>query len=154
MCSLLVSLVKASLLNILWQSLAYLQGYPSFFCCLGFLAILIAIVADIAQHIGCFTGIKESVISITILALGTSIPGSTQWANTRKKKSFIGMVVATVIMHWWRFHCARTCSTRRARVSKGILVSLSVLHTNSLYLNEDMSIMQHPLPYDSLLHHL
>jgi hypothetical protein len=86
MCSLLVSLVKASLLNILWQSLAYLQGYPSFFCCLGFLAILIAIVADIAQHIGCFTGIKESVISITILALGTSIPGSTQWANTRKKK--------------------------------------------------------------------
>ena len=54
---------------------AYCRGWPSFFCSLAFLAALTALVVDVAQQIGCFTGVRDSVIANTVLALGTSIPG-------------------------------------------------------------------------------
>ena len=39
------------------------------------LALLTALVLDVAQQIGCFTGVRDSVVANTVLALGTSIPG-------------------------------------------------------------------------------
>ena len=50
------------------------------------LAALTALVVDVAQQIGCFTGVRDSVIANTVLALGTSIPGGVSIAHDAERK--------------------------------------------------------------------
>ena len=63
---------------------AYCRGWPSFVCSLAFLAALTALVVDVAQQIGCITGVRDSVIANTVLALGTSIPGGVSIAHAER----------------------------------------------------------------------
>jgi solute carrier family 8 (sodium/calcium exchanger) len=49
-------------------------GWPCFFFSLFMIAILTAIVGDLASIFGCLVGLKDSVTAITFVALGTSLP--------------------------------------------------------------------------------
>ena len=53
-----------------------LRGWPTFITSIGCIGLLTAIIGDIASHFGCFSGIKDSVTAITVVALGTSVPGA------------------------------------------------------------------------------
>ena len=50
------------------------NGWLSFFISLGVIGLLTAIVGDLAGIFGCLVGLKDSVTSITFVALGTSLP--------------------------------------------------------------------------------
>ncbi|TRY71768.1 hypothetical protein TCAL_04773 [Tigriopus californicus] len=54
---------------------AYMGGWPTFICSLIGTGLLITIIADLASHLGCAIYLKDSVTAVTILALGTSVPG-------------------------------------------------------------------------------
>ena len=54
------------------------------------LALLTALVLDVAQQIGCFTGVRDSVVANTVLALGTSIPGGVSGAEHAEVKGLGG----------------------------------------------------------------
>ena len=46
------------------------------------IGILTAVIGDLAAHFGCYSHIKDSITAITIVALGTSVPGkSNLWQN-------------------------------------------------------------------------
>ena len=45
---------------------------------------------DVAQQIGCFTGVRDSVVANTVLALGTSIPGGVSMAEHAEVKGLGG----------------------------------------------------------------
>ncbi|XP_078488536.1 sodium/calcium exchanger 2 isoform X2 [Ciona intestinalis] len=49
-------------------------GWACFGVSLGFIAILTAIVGDLAGIFGCIIGLKPTVVAITFVALGTSLP--------------------------------------------------------------------------------
>ena len=49
-------------------------GWLSFVCALGMIAILTAVIGDLASIFGCLVGLKPSVTAITFVALGTSLP--------------------------------------------------------------------------------
>merc|ERR1711997_946018 len=51
-----------------------LKGWPAFFCSIGGIGVLTAVIGDVAAHFGCISHIKDSVTAITIVALGTSVP--------------------------------------------------------------------------------
>ena len=51
------------------------RGYPAFFGSIVGIGFLTAIIGDVASHFGCFSQIRDSVTAITIVALGTSVPG-------------------------------------------------------------------------------
>ena len=51
------------------------KGWPSFvmsICCIG---VLTAVIGDVAAHFGCVSQIKEQITAITVVSLGTSVPG-------------------------------------------------------------------------------
>ena len=52
-----------------------LKGWPAFFGSITGIGILTAVIGDVAAHFGCISLIKDSVTAITIVALGTSVPG-------------------------------------------------------------------------------
>nr|XP_039253587.1 sodium/calcium exchanger 3-like [Styela clava] len=49
-------------------------GYPCFLCALVVIAILTALIQDLASIFGCLISLKPSVTAITFVALGTSLP--------------------------------------------------------------------------------
>lgn len=49
-------------------------GWLTFFVSLFFIAILTAIVGDVAAIFGCLVGLKDSITAISFVALGTSLP--------------------------------------------------------------------------------
>ena len=49
-------------------------GWPCFVFSLMMIAILTAVVGDLAGIFGCLVGLKDSVTAITFVALGTSLP--------------------------------------------------------------------------------
>ncbi|CAF3193790.1 unnamed protein product [Rotaria sp. Silwood2] len=49
-------------------------GWLTFFISLVFIAILTAIVGDVAAIFGCLVGLKDSITAISFVALGTSLP--------------------------------------------------------------------------------
>jgi len=53
-----------------------MDGWLSFVISIVWIGILTAVIGDIATHFGCFVGLKDSVTAITLVALGTSVPGS------------------------------------------------------------------------------
>ena len=50
-------------------------GWLSFFASIFGVGILTAVISDVASHFGCFTGMRDQVTAITVVALGTSVPG-------------------------------------------------------------------------------
>ena len=51
-----------------------LGGWLTFVVALGMIAILTAIVGDLASIFGCLVGLEDSITAITFVALGTSLP--------------------------------------------------------------------------------
>ena len=51
------------------------KGWPAFVTSILFIGLLTAVIGDVAAHFGCISQIKDSVTAITIVALGTSVPG-------------------------------------------------------------------------------
>jgi solute carrier family 8 (sodium/calcium exchanger) len=49
-------------------------GWPAFICSLVMIAVITAIIGDLATIFGCLVGLKDSVTAITFVALGTSLP--------------------------------------------------------------------------------
>jgi solute carrier family 8 (sodium/calcium exchanger) len=49
-------------------------GWLTFFISLIFIAILTAVVGDVAAIFGCLVGLKDSITAISFVALGTSLP--------------------------------------------------------------------------------
>ena len=52
-----------------------LKGWPAFITSIFFIGFLTAVIGDVAAHFGCVSQIKDSITAITIVALGTSVPG-------------------------------------------------------------------------------
>lgn len=50
-------------------------GWACFTVSIIFIGILTAFIGDIASHFGCTIGLSDSVVAITFVALGTSLPG-------------------------------------------------------------------------------
>lgn len=52
-----------------------LGGYVAFVVSILVIGVLTAFIGDLASHLGCSVGLKDSVTAIAFVALGTSIPG-------------------------------------------------------------------------------
>ena len=52
----------------------YAGGWLSFVIALVFIGLIVVVVAEFANLLGCALGIKQSVTAITFVALGTSLP--------------------------------------------------------------------------------
>ena len=53
-----------------------MQGWPCFVVSIAAIGVCTAVIGDVAAQFGCFTLMKDTVSSITIVALGTSVPGN------------------------------------------------------------------------------
>lgn len=62
-------------------------GYPCFFTSVVCIGIMTALINDVASHLGCTVGLKDSVTALTFVSLGTSLPGTVFIFN--KDSSFI-----------------------------------------------------------------
>lgn len=92
-----------------------MDGYPCFvFSILG-VGLLTAIIGDVASHIGCNIGLKDSVNAILFVALGTSIPG---------KGCLLAMVATTLVVARFRDNTARIINCCNM-LSSVVAVSLS-----------------------------
>lgn len=54
----------------------YYNGWLCFFAAIFMIGVLTAVIGDLAAHFGCTVGLKDSVTAISLVAMGTSIPGS------------------------------------------------------------------------------
>ncbi len=61
--------ISALLLDI-WD------GYVTFVVSIIGIGVLTAFIGDLASHLGCTVGLKDSVTAIAFVALGTSVPGT------------------------------------------------------------------------------
>ncbi|MEQ2195553.1 Sodium/calcium exchanger 1 [Xenoophorus captivus] len=73
-------------LTVFWKVLfafvpptEYWNGWACFFVSISLIGVLTAVTGDLASHFGCTIGLKDSVTAVVFVALGTSVPGKTQW---------------------------------------------------------------------------
>ena len=59
------------------------------------IGVLTAVIGDLASHFGCFSHMKDSIIAITFVALGTSVPGRWKFNNNWAIKVFQWLVYYT-----------------------------------------------------------
>lgn len=52
-----------------------LGGWACFVTSIAVIGLLTALVGDLASHFGCTVGLRDSVTAISLVALGTSVPG-------------------------------------------------------------------------------
>jgi len=53
-------------------------GWACFVVSIIFIGLLTMVIGDLASHFGCTIGLADSVVAITFVALGTSLPGMSQ----------------------------------------------------------------------------
>ena len=63
-------------------------GWVSFLLSICGIGVLTAVIGDVASHFGCYSGMRDQVTAITIVALGTSVPGGSN-PGARNAKNFI-----------------------------------------------------------------
>ena len=51
------------------------DGYVAFVVSILLIGVLTALIGDLASHMGCTVGLKDTVTAVAFVALGTSIPG-------------------------------------------------------------------------------
>uniref|UniRef100_A0A2P2HZ93 Sodium-calcium exchanger n=1 Tax=Hirondellea gigas TaxID=1518452 RepID=A0A2P2HZ93_9CRUS len=68
-------------ITVLWKIIfslipptGFYNGYPAFALSIAGVGLVTAIIGDIASHVGCTIGLKDSITAICIVALGTSVP--------------------------------------------------------------------------------
>ena len=52
-----------------------LGGWACFIVSIVVIGVMTALIGDLASHFGCTVGLKDSVTAISIVAMGTSLPG-------------------------------------------------------------------------------
>lgn len=52
-----------------------MNGWLCFITSIFVIGAITAVIGDLASHLGCTTGLKDSVTAISFVALGTSVPG-------------------------------------------------------------------------------
>ena len=57
-------------------------GWACFVASIVMIGLLTMIIGDVASHFGCTIGLADSVVAITFVALGTSLPGKYNKNNT------------------------------------------------------------------------
>ena len=50
-------------------------GYPCFVFSVVAIGIMTSLIGDVASHLGCTVGLKDSVTALAFVSLGTSLPG-------------------------------------------------------------------------------
>lgn len=59
-------------------------GWACFVASIVMIGVLTMVIGDVASHFGCTIGLADSVVAITFVALGTSLPGKkTKQSNTK-----------------------------------------------------------------------
>lgn len=53
-----------------------LMGYATFVISILGIGVVTAVIGDLASHLGCTIGLKDTVTAIGFVALGTSVPGT------------------------------------------------------------------------------
>ena len=53
------------------------------------IGVLTAVIGDLAAHFGCYSHIKDKITAITIVALGTSVPGKVMMIIRKIKLFFL-----------------------------------------------------------------
>lgn len=53
----------------------YFGGWACFTCSIIVIGILTAVIGDVASHFGCTIDLNDAVTAITLVAMGTSVPG-------------------------------------------------------------------------------
>ncbi|XP_005062933.1 PREDICTED: sodium/calcium exchanger 2, partial [Ficedula albicollis] len=86
-------------LTVFWKVLfacvpptALLGGWAAFGVSILLLALLTALIGDLAAHFGCTLGLKDSVNAVVFVALGTSIPG--QGTGTQGLRDLVNAVAS------------------------------------------------------------
>lgn len=57
------------------------MGYPTFLVSILGIGMVTAVIGDMASHVGCTIGLKDTITAIGFVALGTSVPGKVRCAN-------------------------------------------------------------------------
>lgn len=66
----------------------YCNGWICFWCSLGAIAVVTALIGDLAALFGCCLGLQDSITAITVLALGTSLPDIQASATAARQDTF------------------------------------------------------------------
>lgn len=53
----------------------YFSGYACFVCSIIGIGVLTGIIGDVASHFGCTISMNDAVVAVTLVAMGTSVPG-------------------------------------------------------------------------------
>jgi Ca2+/Na+ antiporter len=56
----------------------HLGGWVCFVVSIFWVGVLTGLIGDVASHFGCTLGIRDAVTAISIVALGTSVPGNNE----------------------------------------------------------------------------
>lgn len=82
-------------LTIFWKVLFafvpptdYLGGWACFTVSITWIAILTALIGDLASMFGCTIGLRDTVTAISFVALGTSVPGNLQYVYHSPQSMF------------------------------------------------------------------
>lgn len=54
----------------------YSHGWVAFTVSIIWIGILTGIIGDVSSHMGCSVGLKDSCTALTLVAMGTSLPGT------------------------------------------------------------------------------
>lgn len=63
-------------------------GWACFTVAISMIGILTAVTGDVASHFGCTVGLADSVVAISFVALGTSLPGEPKVSSVTCHSSF------------------------------------------------------------------
>lgn len=74
-----------------------LLGYPTFVISILGIGMVTAVIGDMASHVGCTIGLKDTITAIGFVALGTSVPGNLVEKKKEKGKSSFQVTVG----NWW-----------------------------------------------------
>lgn len=58
------------------------DGYVTFVVSILMIGVLTAFIGDLASHLGCTVGLRDTVTAIAFVALGTSVPGKKKWRKS------------------------------------------------------------------------
>ena len=58
-----------------------MSGYPTFVMSIAGIGLLTAVIGDLASHVGCTIGLKDTITAIGFVALGTSVPGNSSFIS-------------------------------------------------------------------------
>ena len=50
------------------------SGYLCFLFSIGSIGVVVALIGDVASHMGCFIELKDTINAITFIAMGTALP--------------------------------------------------------------------------------